>query len=65
MASAPGTTKRRLADTLLKEPLAEYVSRNRDAGKSWRAISLEIRERIDLDIHPETLRLWFTERSAA
>jgi hypothetical protein len=65
VARTPHTAKRRLAETLLKEPLSVFVSRHRDAGESWRQISLDIRENIDLDIHPETLRLWYVELTAA
>jgi predicted HAD superfamily phosphohydrolase YqeG len=54
-------TKRRLADTLLDSGLSAYVSSRRKAQKSWRQISLDIREDVNLDIHPETLRLWFVE----
>lgn len=64
MASSTATAKRRLAETLLERSLSEYVSYRRLDGKSWREISLDLREDIDLDIHPDTLRVWFTEEAA-
>jgi hypothetical protein len=45
--------------------LSKFVASHRAAGDSWRQISLALREDIDLDIHPETLRLWFAETVAA
>ena len=63
--ASESTAKRRLADTLIPDGLSAYVSRHREAGESWRTISLAIRDEINLDIHPHTLRLWFTEESAA
>lgn len=65
MAVSGSQAKRRLADALLPGGLSAYVSERRSANQSWRQISLAIREQIDLDIHPETLRLWFREELAA
>lgn len=65
MATPSTTAKRRLADTLLDEGLDAYVSRHRNAGDSWREISLNLRDEVQLDIHPHTLRLWFHENEAA
>lgn len=65
VANSSLTAKRRLADTLLDGGLSAYVARRRGAEESWRQISLAIREEIALDIHPETLRLWFAEEIAA
>jgi intein-encoded DNA endonuclease-like protein len=64
MGSSTSTAKRRLADTLIEGGLSDYVSARRSSGQSWRVISLAIREDIDIDIHPDTLRLWYVERTA-
>lgn len=61
MADTLHAAKRRLADTLLPGGLYNYVSSRRTAGQSWRLISLAIREEIELDVHPTTLRLWLED----
>lgn len=65
MADTRHSAKRRLTETLLGEDLSVYVSRCRAAGDSWRQISLAIQRQVDVDLHPETLRLWFREEVAA
>jgi len=55
------TAKRKLADLQLDGGLDAHVSRARNLGTSWRQISLDLREAIELDIHPETLRLWYAD----
>jgi hypothetical protein len=58
VASSSLTAKRRLADALLDGGLVAYVSSRRASGESWRQISWAIREEVDLDIHPHTIRAW-------
>lgn len=50
---------RRLADTLLGGTLDSYVTERREAGKSWRMISLDLHDDIAVDISHETLRQWY------
>jgi len=52
------TPLRRLADTLLEEPVEQWIQRNRDEGKSWRRISLELRDVAQIDVAPSTLISW-------
>lgn len=67
---APGTAERsvhyRLAEVLLAEqgPLDRFVSSRRELGKSWRTIANELRDAVDVDIAPETLRSWFADDPA-
>ena len=44
--------------------LDAYVTARRDAGKSWRAIALEIRDTTGIEITNETLRSWSLERAS-
>ena len=57
------STTHRYADLVLGRPLAEYVTEKRNAGISWRRISLDIRDDTagQVDITYETLRKWFPE----
>jgi hypothetical protein len=56
------TTLRRLADTLLGEGgLEEYVRTRRLAGRSWRKITLDLRDDIQVDVTYVTLRSWFSD----
>lgn len=61
------TIKRRLADALLEQEggVAEFVRERLEAGKSWRQVSIELRDRIDLDVHEHTLQRWLREDQAA
>lgn len=59
------STKRRLADALLDGHLDEFVAERLAAGKSWRQVSIELRDRIDVDVHEETLKRWYREEPQA
>lgn len=64
------STKRRLADALLDGHLDEFVTTRLTSGKSWRQVSIDLRDEIDVDVHEETLKRWFkddddTERVAS
>ena len=48
----------RLADLLLGRPVIDWATERRTAGKSWRQISLELRDLHNLDVTYETLRSW-------
>lgn len=39
-------------------PVGDWIQQQRDAGKSWAAISFRIRELVALDVSYETLRRW-------
>lgn len=56
------TATHQLADLKLGKPLAEYVKEKREAGVSWRRITLDLRDDIDLDVTYESLRAWFPEQ---
>lgn len=60
MPPTDATPKRRLLE-LLTGDLTAYVDSRRAAGKSWRQISLDIRDDYDLDITHETLRSWYPD----
>lgn len=51
----------RLIDTLLQGGLDELVADMRGRDCSWRQISLEIRDRVSVDVSHETLRKWYPE----
>lgn len=53
----PSPTQR-LADLLLGRPVIDWATERRTAGKSWRQISLELRDLHNLDVTYETLRSW-------
>lgn len=53
------TPTQRLADSLLGGGLRAYVRDRRLAGKSWRQISLDLRDDIQVDVTYETLRNWY------
>jgi hypothetical protein len=55
------STKARLADALLAGGLETFVTTRRQDRKSWRRISLDLRDAIDVEITAETLRKWFGE----
>jgi hypothetical protein len=59
------TATRRLLDLLLDEGIEAFVSERRDRGDPWRTIARDVYDRTDVDITPETLRSWFTERAAS
>lgn len=48
-------------------PLADWVADQRDNGKSWRVICIEIRDATDghLDLPPQTLLNWYGAAQAA
>lgn len=57
------TRTQRLADHLLDGQLAEFVRERRTARHplSWRQVAEDLNEATGLDIHHETLRVWFPE----
>lgn len=55
----PLTDRWFVIETKLGEPLAGAVERWRFKGLSWREVSLNIRDLTNVDVTPETLRLWF------
>lgn len=57
------TPTARLADLLLKEGLDEFVNSRRQAGQSWRRISLDLRDATDkvIDVTHQALRRWFPD----
>lgn len=61
MGNPTGTTTKRLADVLLDGKLDEYVTERRAAGKSWRRITLDLRDDIGVDITHNTLRSWYPD----
>ena len=61
MSNPTGTTTRRLADVLLDGKLDEYVAERRAAGKSWRRITLDLRDDTAIDITHGTLRSWYPD----
>jgi len=61
VSNPTATTTRRLADVLLGGGLDEYVTQRRDAGKSWRRITLDLRDDIGIDITHNTLRAWYPD----
>lgn len=61
MADSHGTAKRKLADIQLPGGIDAFVLSRRLDGKSWRTISLDIRDAIDLDIHESTLGGWYRD----
>lgn len=66
MSTSEITATHRLADALLGEGgLEQYVRERRQAGKSWRKITLDLRDDIALDLTYETLRGWFGDRDWA
>lgn len=52
------SVKRRLADMLIEGGLDAYVQVRREQRKSWRVISIELRDDIGLDVDPQTLSAW-------
>jgi hypothetical protein len=45
-----------------KEALAPFVRAQREAGETWRSISLDIFDRFGIEVSYETLRLWFAQQ---
>lgn len=58
---AKGSATYRLADHLLDGQLEAYVGDRRQAGKSWRRISLDLRDEFEIEVTHETLRNWFPQ----
>ena len=52
---------RRLLDHLTSGRFGTYVADRRNAGKSWRQVSLDIRDDFAIDVTHETLRNWFPD----
>ena len=55
---------RRLLDVLFEGGLENFVRRRRDQARSWRGISVEIYDRHQVEITPQTLAGWFPEDEA-
>lgn len=57
----PRSPLRLLADNLLSEGVDTFVSTRRAAGKSWRAVALDLRDTTkgQIDVAPETVRGWY------
>lgn len=57
------TPTQRLADHLLGESAETWIKAKRDAGLSWRRVSLVLRDETDgqIDVTPTTLISWFDE----
>ena len=55
------STTAQLVEVRLGGDLPGYLERSRAAGKSWRAISAEVRERTGLPISHEAVRNWHAE----
>jgi hypothetical protein len=53
------STKRRLADALLDGGLDTFVNSRLSSGKSWRQVSIDLRDAVDVDVHEHTLKRWF------
>lgn len=53
------TATQRLLDHLMDGELRAYVAQRRSNGKSWRQISLDIRDDTHVDVTHETLRNWY------
>ena len=51
----------RLIEERLGRPLTELIAESR-ATQSWPEIAAEIHRLTDVEINPETLRLWFKDR---
>lgn len=58
------STKRRLADALLGGRLDDFVAERLAGGKSWRQVSIDLRDQVDVDVHEETLKRWFADSPA-
>ena len=60
------TPTQRLAGMILGEPVAAWIARQRSAGKSWRAVAADLRERTNgqIDISYEAVRRWAEEDAA-
>lgn len=63
MPAADLTPSQRLAELVLGESLEDFV-RERRPGSSWRRIAQALHEATngDIDLAPETLRLWFPDK---
>lgn len=51
------TATAQLASMALGRPVGEWARAERDAGKSWRRLSLDLRD-VGVDVTAETLRMW-------
>lgn len=47
------------ANHLLDGNLDEFVTKRREAGRSWRLIARDLLDETGLDVTHETLRSWF------
>lgn len=56
---ADTTPTQRLAENILRQPLADFVSTRRP--RSWRLIARDLYEHTsgEIDVTPETLRSWY------
>lgn len=59
------TATRRLADTLLDGKLDQYVAERRAAGRSWRLITRDLLDDVEVDVTERTLRSWYPELADA
>lgn len=63
------TANQRLAEVLLDRPLVDYIAERRQVTPklSWRKIARQLAADTDgqVDVTPETLRLWFATEVAA
>lgn len=64
------TPTQRLADKVLGRPLGEYVTEKRAQSRprwSWQDIADQLRDDTvgEIDVNPETLRLWYTSADEA
>lgn len=66
MTSAPTPTAR-LAEHLLGEPVANFISSRRAEGHAWRIVARDLYEATggQIDVTYETLRSWFPDESPA
>lgn len=55
------TPTSRLIEMQIVGTLSDYVMTRRAAGKSWRQITLDIRDDTGEDVSFETLRGWFAD----
>lgn len=66
-AVSDATPTQLLAETLLCEPLDQWVFERRGAGLSWRSIAQELRTCTEgkVAVNRETLRSWYREAEGA
>lgn len=61
MSDAP--TKYMEIEERLGEPLASLIAQRRGDGVSWRRIATELRERTEIGVSHEALRMWTEGRA--